>query len=380
MRNSAVSILIGLMLLGVCGNSWAGDLLAPPQKYNTGSLPRSLCSGDFNDDGIKDIATANWYSNSISILLGNGDGSFQPNVDYASGAFPISIAKGDFNNDGRIDLAVVNYGNWSGGTVSIFIGNGDGSFTLTGGIWSGYLHTLDIAAGDFNRDGHEDLAIANIGNISGNTVSILSGNGDGTFQPPIYYSTGVDPIAVITGDFNADGWLDLAAVNNTSETVSILMNTNGTFSRQVEYPAGAQPMDITGGDFNRDGILDIAITNSISDGTVSVLLGKGKGKFHRYRSYPAGTAPVHLTTGDFNRDGILDIGVVGNGIVALLIGDGSDSFVKDVYNTGWYGQEGIVAEDFNRDGKIDLAVGAWMSATDSVSGVLILGNVGGVCP
>lgn len=380
MKKSIASILIGL-LVGFVSSSWAGDLLAPPQKYNTGSMPRSLCSGDFNGDGIKDIATANWYSNSISILIGNGDGSFQPNVDYGSGAFPLSVTKSDFNHDGRIDLAVVNYGDWRGSTISIFIGNGDGSFTLTGGIWSGYYRTVDIAAGDFNRDGHEDLVTANADGTHGETVSIFSGNGDGAFQQPIYYSTGVDPIAVITGDFDGDGWLDLAAVNNFSETVSILMNTNGTFSRQVEYPAGAQPMDITAGDFNRDGILDIAITNSIADGTVSILLGKRNGKFHRYRSYSSGTAPVHLTTGDFNRDGILDIGAVNYiDTVTLLIGDGSGSFVKDVYNTGWYTQEGIVAEDFNRDGKIDLAIGAYMSATDSVSGVLILGNVGGICP
>ncbi len=239
-------------------------------------------AGDFNGDGRTDLAVTNETDNTVSVLLGNGDGTFQPQVTYAVGGNPDAIVAGDFNGDGRTDLAVVNLGSFDANfnlipgscSVSVLLGNGDGTFQpqVTYAVGQG---PASIATGDFTGDGRTDLAVANAGD---NTVSVLLGNGDGTFQSQVTYAVGQDPWAIVAGDFTGDGHTDLA-VADAGNTVSVLLgNGDGTFQPQVTYAVGNDPWAIVAGDFTCDGHTDLAVAN-IGDNTVSVLLGNGDGTF-----------------------------------------------------------------------------------------------------
>ena len=141
-----------------------------------GDRPDALVAGDFNGDGRTDLAVANYGSNDVSVLLGNGDGTFQTQVTYAVGTDPSALVAGDFTGDGRTDLAVANLGS---NDVSVLLGNGDGTFQTQVTYAVGSAPDA-LVAGDFTGDGRTDLAVANHGS---NDVSVLLGNGDGTFQP-----------------------------------------------------------------------------------------------------------------------------------------------------------------------------------------------------
>ena len=232
--------------------------------------------------------------------------SFQSAVNYSTGTNPRSVTTGDFNADGKLDLAVANY---SSSTVSILLGNGNGTFQSAANYSTGN-GPFSVTTGDFNADGKLDLATAN---YTSSTVSILLGNGNGTFNSAVNYSTGTRPYSVTTGDFNADGKLDLAVVNKGSSTAFILLNSTTVsnilnFNNAVNYSTGTNPESVTTGDFNADGKLDLAVANNGSN-TVSILLGNGNGTFNSAVNYSTGNGPVSVTTGDFNADGKLDLAV-----------------------------------------------------------------------
>ncbi len=183
----------------------------PFQPIPVGSCPSAVVAGDFNGDGRTDLAVANELENTVSVLLGNGDGTFQPQATYAVGTWPGAIVAGDFTGNGRTDLAVANQNNmgYGPGTVSVLLGNGDGTFQpqVTYAVGN---DPKSIVAEDFTGNGRTDLAVANAGN---NTVSVLLGNGDGTFQPQVTYAVGASPDAIVAGDFTGDGRTDLAVAN-----------------------------------------------------------------------------------------------------------------------------------------------------------------------
>jgi hypothetical protein len=266
---NSVSILLG-----------KGDgTFQAPVTYAAGSAPRSVAVADFNGDGKLDLAVANTGSGNVSILLGNGDGTFQTAVDYAVGSNPTSVAVGDFNRDGKLDLAVANADNIAIGNVSILLGNGDGTFQAAVNYPTD-PNSASVAVGDFNGDGKLDLAVANggAGNFSVGNVSILLGNGDGTFQAAVNYPTKWKSSFVALGDFNGDGKLDLAVSSISSDpsispsAVSVLIgNGDGTFQPAMHHAAGTSPSSIAVGDFNNDGRLDLAVTDAVGS-VVSVLL------------------------------------------------------------------------------------------------------------
>ncbi len=342
--------------------------------FATGTQGFSVAAGDFNGDGNLDLAIANYGSNTVSILLGKPDGTFATKVDYATGTNPTSVRVADFNNDGKLDLAVTNQNCVGGppcglGTVSILVGNGDGTFKARVD-YAAAPGPNSIAVGDFKGDGKLDLAVATGNGGVGNTVSVLMGNGDATFQNAVNYTAGLNPAIAATADFNGDGKLDLAIVNNIGSVSILLGNGDGTFQSHVDYATGSFPNGTMGvADFNGDGKLDLAIGN-MGSGTVSVLLGKGDGTFQPRIDYPAAAGSSGVATGDFNGDGNLDVAAANfnSNTVSILFGKGDGTFQPHVdYATGT-GPFALAAGDFNGDGRLDLAVvNGFISGSNTVS-------------
>jgi hypothetical protein len=338
--------------------------LGTPSEFATGSDPLSVAADDFNGDGKLDLVVANSGSNNVSVLLGNGDGTFQAAVNYDAGSNPQFVAVGDFNADGKLDLAVVN-GSSGIGSVSILLGKGDGTFQAAVSYGVG-LQPISVAVADFNGDGKLDLAVVNMSTSNG-SVSVLLGKGDGTFQAASSFDVGTFPFSVAVGDFNGDDKLDLAVVNFGSGTVSVLLgNGDGTFQAAVDYGGGNAPVSVAVADFNGDGKLDLAVANlasgNVGPGNVSVLLGKGDGTFQPAVSYEAGsnTGAASVAAGDFSGDGRLDLVVATSGTnsannVSILVGNGDGTFQPGVnYGTG--SNPFAAVGDFNRDGRLDIAV------------------------
>jgi hypothetical protein len=289
--------------------------------YATGTNPRAVVVGDFNGDGKLDLAVANAASNTVSVLLGNGDGTFQKATSYATGKNPRSLAVADFTGDGKLDLVT---GDYDTGSVSVLLGNGNGTFQspLTYQAGDG---PRSVAVADFNGDGRPDIAV---GNEDGNSVSILLGNGNGTFRPAVNYAVGSGPWSMATADFNGDGLPDLVTANLRSNNVSVLLNAgHGTFRPAVNYAVGTGPYSVAVGDFNHDGHVGVA-TADFNSATVTVLEGTGTGTFLPACHYHAPDA-LAVAVGDFNGDGRLDLAVAnkGPGQVSVLLNQATDRFV-----------------------------------------------------
>jgi hypothetical protein len=273
---------------------------------------------DLDGDGRLDLAVANSQANSVSVLLGHGDGTFGPKTDFPTGDFPQSVAIGDVNGDGRPDLVVANAG--AGSTVSVLLGHGDGTFGPKTDFATGF-NPFSVAIGDLNRDGKPDLVVAN---ASFNTVSVLLGRGDGTFGPKTDFPTGDEPQFVAIGDLNGDGRPDVVVVNSFSNTVSVwLGNGNGSFALRTDFGTGSFPLSVAIGDLNSDGHLDLAVTNGGAN-TVSVLLGNGDGTFGPKTDFGTGDFPFSGAIGDLNGDGRPDLAVANanSNTVCVLLNTG----------------------------------------------------------
>jgi len=304
---------------------------------------------DLNGDGWLDIVSATMGSNAVSVSMGSGKGKFQTPHLYPTGTQPMAVATGDFNGDGRVDLAVANEGGGSGGNVSVLLGNGDGSFQTHVDYAAGSKPDGVVAA-DFNGDGTLDLAVANFGSSN---VSILLGNGDGSFQSHVDYGVGSQPMSVATGDFNGDGKLDLVLVGGS--LVSILLgNGDGTFQTATTY-TGSSPIWVTTGDFNRDGKLDVATANGKSN-SISVFRGNGDGTLQPRKDYATPAYAYSLATGDMNGGGKLDL-VAGTttSTMAIFFGNGDGTFQNaSTYTTG-VSNGALALGDLNNDGRFDVA-------------------------
>jgi hypothetical protein len=275
--------------------------------------PDSVVVGDFNGDHKQDIAVGT-EAGKIFLFLGNGDGSFQTAKVFNLGINQSvqSFVAGDFNRDGRLDLAVTSDNVTTGtGTVTVLLGNGNGTFRKAASIQVG-TDAAGLAVGDLNGDGNLDLVTTSLLADGSRAVELLLGKGTGTFQAPISLTPGTRSESVAIGDFTGDGKLDLVLVDRFNNTVSVLPgNGDGTFGSILTTPVENPVAGLGGpalGDFFNDGKLSLAVTTGL--GTVSVLRGNGDGTFQAQVDYLVGahgTEPSTVVTGDFNGDGKPDL-------------------------------------------------------------------------
>jgi hypothetical protein len=344
---NAVSLLLGR------GHGTFQD----PVNIPVGSRPVGLVAGDLGN-GHLDLAVTDSGSKDVSVLLGGGDGTFAPPVRYPVGVAPDSIIAGDFTGDGHLDLAVTNGGSTY---VSLLRGRGDGTFEpqLQSAVTDTPTIHDGLAVGDFDRDGHLDLATAQLGTSD---ISVLLGKGDGTFQLPLRFAVGLGPVAAVSGDFSNSGRRDVASVNATTNEVAVALGAgDGTLGSPLFYPVGVGPVAIVTGDFNGDGRLDLAIVNFASN-DVSVLLGLGDGTFRSEQRYAVGTNPTGIVAGDFDGDGTLDLAVTNSGSndISLLFGRGDGTFQPQVRLAAPDLPQALVAGDFG-NGHLDLATANYRS-------------------
>ncbi len=253
-----------------------------------------MAVGDFDGDGLPDLALANYGSNTVSVLLNTGDGgTFAPQTTYAVGNVPWTVAIGDFNGDGLPDIAVVNN---SSNSLGVLLNMGGGKFGPQVTYAAGGAPQF-VAVGDFNGDGYDDLAVANAGNgVDAGTVSVFInlGTNTGKFAPQVTYAAGLDPRAIAVGDLNGDGPLDLVVANQVGSTVSVFINLGdgGAFAAQVTYAMpglmAAAPESVAVGSFSGDGgPLDLAVADA-NNNVVDILLNDGTGAFGAPARYGMG--------------------------------------------------------------------------------------------
>lgn len=302
---------------------------AAPTTYVVGSQPFDGDLGDFNGDGKPDLAVANNITSNISVLLGNGDGTFGTKTDYDVGQPADGVVVTDLNSDGKLDIVAQTSFSFTA-HVSVLLGNGNGTFqTHVDYVFGGLSQPTSILASDLNNDNKPDIVA-----INGSGATVFLGNGDGTLQPPVNYGSSDFATSVAAGDYNGDSKIDLAVSSygfGADGVVSIMLGKgDGTFFPSVNYPTGFSPFSIVKADFNGDSKLDLATAN-IQLGTISILAGNGDGTFAAPVNYPSGNFTYELSTGDFNSDGKLDLLSAGNGGgLVVLKGNGDGTFQPPV--------------------------------------------------
>jgi len=350
----------------------SGPSYNPPLHYPTATNAHGVAIAHLNGDGKLDLAVANAGSDNVSVLLGNGDGTFGAATSFGVGSQPKSVTGSDFNGDGRVDLVTANQ---NSNTVSVLLGNGAGSFAAAASYpVCGGAH--EVAIGEFNDDAKVDLAVACWG---GSVISVLLGTGTGTFGAATSFAAGSAPHSLVARDFNGDGRQDLAVANRSSDNVSVLLgNGNGTFGSPANYAVGTGPHSIRAGDFDGDGIADLVTAND-GGSNVTLLRGAANGTFGSIASFPTGSVPKGVAVGDFNGDGKLDVVTAntagrypsgnsnpGGDQVSILLGTGTGSLGAPTnYQTGNTPFAVGVAR-LDGDGRPDLVTANWFGNNASV--------------
>jgi hypothetical protein len=265
-----------------------------------GSGPWDLFAADLDRDGLIDIAVVNTFTSDLSIFYNKGHREFSKPIKIANGAGPMGVTAADVNGDGFLDLITVTKGMPE---VFVLLNDQHGGFKEAT-RYKVAPSPYDINAYDLNGDGAVDLVMTNLESDRG---TILMNNGDGTFRSPEEFPLLLakalvdDPI-----DVNNDGVVDMVTVNTASDDISIFLNSSaGNFKKQKNVPVGATPTDQTFGDFNHDGYTDLAVT--LDGGSVAILLNTKTGTFQKSQVIPVGKNPKSIVAADFDNDGALDV-------------------------------------------------------------------------
>jgi hypothetical protein len=321
---------------------------------------RTIAVADLDEDDRPDVAVTNFWSGTVGVLLGNGDGTFRPPVTYSPGGTnPSAIAIADVSGDGHPDLVV---GIWSGG-VAVLIGTGDGTFQPAVTHATGGVQVSDVAIADVNLDGKMDLIVANYGSV----IGTLLGNGDGTFRPAVVQAAGVSPFSVAVADVNGDGNPDVLAAGGFSGGVGLLFgNGDGSFRLGATYNWGAAwAQSVAVADLNGDHTADVVVANcgnaGCERGVAAVLLGNGDGTFGVAAEYDSGGQGANgIAIADVNGDGHPDLLVANwlSNAAGVLLGHGDGTFeTARSYGSGGFYPMSIVGADVNGDAAPDLVLG-----------------------
>ncbi len=382
-----------VIFLGEGGNIFGGAVLSTTVGA-ANSVPAGLIATDLNGDGKLDLAFVNTgqagssVDNTVSVLLGKGDGTFHAQQTFATGTFPVDLQVADLNADGKPDLVVANQicaltaTTCSAGSVSVLLSNGDGTFQMHQDFAVG-VTPVGLTIADFNGNGKPGVAVVNNALGQGTSISVLTGKGDGTLNPHVDYTTPGPPTAISSGDFNHDGKIDVivsslrnsspqAPISSTPNVSTFLGNGDGTFEQPVNSPVPTgsfigpgyllAPTDLDG-DTNLD-----FVGGHIDDPAFGLFNGKGDGTFSNGGNTGGAfgrvvQAPITglFALGDFNRDGHVDIALVDTtSTLVILQGDGQGSFQmaqRMLAPTAFDLSNRIAAPgDFNADGGLDLAV------------------------
>jgi hypothetical protein len=328
----------------------------------SGSFPLGITAADLTGNGKQDVVFTNFHQG-VSVMLGNGDGTFQAAQLTSLESYSGRVAVADVNGDGKPDLVVTTFNNGSSaGQVAVLLGNGNGTFQAPSDFNVGH-NPLGVAIADVNGDGKPDLVVAN---YFSNTISVLLGNGDGTFAAAQNLATASGPVEVKVADFNGDGKLDIATNDKGSSQITVLYgNGDGTFQAAQNLNLGGTHTDaLVVADLNGDGKPDLA-TDLYGSGKVSVLLSNGNGTFQSPQLISPGASPVSIFAGDFNGDGNMDLATPNsNDTVSVLLSNGNGTFQSPQLYPGTHGL-GTTA-DFNGDGLTDIAVADYSNNTITI--------------
>lgn len=321
----AVAISASLLISGGCNKQ---DPYAPPDlfyyfaSYQVGKNPTTVTPTDVNQDGFTDLVTTNIGSNTLSILLGNGDGTFRDQVQLNVCKEPRSLALGMFNRDAYPDVALACSG---GDEVSVLFGRSDGKFE-EGPRYPVHRTPIAIASEDLNGDQASDLVVA----LRNDKIKVFLGTGTGEFTHGAQYEYGDTPTSVAMADLSGDGKIDLAVTNGgpMSNAVSIWKgNGDGTFRPPADYRTGKRPLGVSFADFNRDRILDLLVINGQQD-SFTTFLGVGNGTFLPGKDSGADAGPNFGYARDFNGDSRIDVAIVNlqSSDLSILFGRGDGTF------------------------------------------------------
>jgi Flp pilus assembly secretin CpaC len=387
-------VTLSLLSTSLGGTTVTGAIpstVFPRTDFNVGHLPVAVVAQDFDNDGKSDLAVVNQQDNSISVLMNQGSGNFtQPNNAITLGSKetgPAAIGAGIFRLTDATHLtqpADLVIANSTSNTVTVLLGNGDGTFAeAPGSPFAVGAQPRAVVLADFDGDGKLDFAVANSGD---NSVSTFRGNGDGTFAPfpnsPFVLPAALQgPVAMVKGNFQnlSTTAADLAVVNQLSNNVAILEASgtnsfNGTFKIATGSPfnTGGGPVAIAAGDLNSDGVPDLAVVNQ-TDSTISVYLNNGDATFTVAAGSPLTTSasanPSGVVIADFTNDGIGDIAVTNQGLATLgiYVGLGFGTYLSQIELSTPPGPQGITTSDFDGNGLPDAALTAHSGTSNVVS-------------
>jgi len=326
-------------------------------SFTAGNTPSAVVAvDDLNGDGHLDVAVSNSRSVDASVLLGDGTGSFGPARTFVADGEPLSIAAGDLNEDGLPDIVTGDALDIQQGSVAVFLNQGMGRLLGVEDLDVGVVTA--VASGDIDNDSLPDIAVT-FGSSASSSLRVYLARGVAGFLATDDVPVGQGASAVVLADFNRDGNLDAATVNNEGSDLSILRGRgDGTFEAASQVATPTRPVTCTVGDFNHDRIPDLAVVSIGDPGSIKIFLGMGDGTFQPGNSYVTQNAPVSVALGLFNDDAFEDLAIANSGsdTVTVLFGTGNGNFTAAPTVTTGRGPVGVAVLDANRDGIDDLAV------------------------
>jgi hypothetical protein len=343
-------------------------------SYTTGNTANFVALADLDGDGKLDAVVTDTASGTVAVMPGKGDGSFGAAVTYPAIANPIGLTVGNFGGKGKVDLAVL-----AANGVAVLLNDGAGNFGAPSTIALSH-QAQAITTADLLGNGSDDLALANLDG----TVSILLGNGTGSFQSLAAFAVAANPLmAIVAANFENSGKLDLAVAQANSNLVSVLRsNGDGTFQSSTDLTVGYNPTALLAVDVNSDGVADLVAVNRGAN-TFSVLLGIGNGSFGAANDFVVGNTPIAAAAGLFKTGGLTSLAVLNSGdsTISIALGNGDGTFVAARAFKAGLDRKAIASGDLNGDGRSDLVVASYCSisanCTTDGSVVVFLGNADG---